>query len=257
MPENRARKYTQVVNYVEDQIGADIDRDLLKIAIGAQDIANLDVATALDAATASTGDDELRTRLLGEDSGGSLREVDAEQLDTGVSGTAVAQLTYLARALNSQDLDEFITRVTDSGGSQIDPLNQDALEAVANDELRSRLHDSTGTQIDPGRAVDFPNQQVTAQDLSAGDVTIGPFPVEKSEALVVAVNETTGGTLDVTVNWVDGNGNTFQSEGPSVTGLNDVTEDWSRLVRKGPQAEVVLSNVSSATFTNAHVDTEK
>jgi hypothetical protein len=87
----------------------------------------------------SVGNDEARTRLFGPDDGGALQQAQVEALNNSPAAGTYAQVTYLARALNSQDLDEFITRVTDSGGAQIDPLNQDALDSVANDELRSLL----------------------------------------------------------------------------------------------------------------------
>lgn len=218
----------------------------------------IDPATqALENALEANGADEFRASIYAADDAGNLAEIQAEDIGTALGGTETALITHLARALNSQALDEFVSRLTDSAGTQIDPLNQDALQAVANDELRSRIHDSAGTQIDPERAVDFPNQQVTGEDLTVDNTVIGPFTVAKSEALVVAVNETSGGSLNVTVDWTDGSGNTFQSESATDIGLSGVIEDWARLVRKGPQAIVTLSNSSSATSTNAHVDTEK
>jgi hypothetical protein len=177
----------------------------------------------------SVGNDELRSQMHVLDSGGTTGPLQTVTMDVAVPSNGESLVTYISRAL--QD--------------------------VANDEIRSRLHDSSGTQIDPERAVDFPNQQVVGEDLTVDDTVIGPFTVAKSEALVVSVNETSGGSLNVTVDWTDGSGNTFQSESATDIGLSGVTEDWARLVRKGPQAIVTLSNSSNATSTNAHVDTEK
>lgn len=43
-------------------------------------------------------------------------------LDGTIEPEEQAALTYLSRALNSNSLDEFVSRVTDSTGTQIDPM---------------------------------------------------------------------------------------------------------------------------------------
>jgi hypothetical protein len=359
-------------------------------------------------------DDELRVSLYATDDDGNLTEVQGEQLDQGISGTTFAQLTYMARALHSQGIDEFVTRVTDSTGTQIDPLSQDVTEGVSNDhvrtslygenpsgnlvrlqldsngeieasleaesitvdgddddgntlavnaetlshsitdpgglvtypsralqqysmdELRARVHDSTGTQldllnqdplesvaddelrsrlfgigsggvlqqvnvkqignapstndagvatyiaralnslgedelvsriadasgtqVDPAVATDYLEFQTTGHDLvGAGDLTIGPGAVERGTAVTIAATSTDNNTFSVSVSWGDGSGNTFQSESAADIGLDTITEDYARLVRKGPRVSITVTDESGAAqnTVNIHADTER
>lgn len=162
MPANSERKYQRVISYIEDEVGADVNRDMLKVALSDQDITPLVVNTPAG--------EELRARLFGIDSQGNKEQVGVVPLDSDASVSSGAQITYLARALASNDLDEFITRVTNSAGSQVDPLTMDVTASVGNDELRIvtpnpidvsastvpveqqtaiAVEDTTSTQIDP------------------------------------------------------------------------------------------------------------
>jgi len=371
MPANTARKYIQTIDYIDDFVGADIPRDLIKVAIeeiddpaqsdglpvDLKEIGNTDQTGAdLMAILESVGGDEARIRLYAEDDAGNLAEIQAEELGTGLAGTETAvvtklmeateavgntevrssiygpddagtlqegqvealntgvaggtfaQLTYLSRALNSQGLDEFISRMTDSSGTQIDPLTQDptqavgntelrsrvfgpdsggalqqvnteafdtalavtdtglatymarALEGIGQDELRSRLHDSTGTQIDPSLATDYLDSQTTGYDLVAsGDLTIGPGAVERGTAVTIAATSTDSNTFSVSVSWEDGSGNVFQTEAAADIGLDTITEDYARLVRKAPQVSITVTDESGAAqnIINLHADTER
>lgn len=77
-----------------------------------------------------------------------------EQLNNAVANTDIAQVTYPARALKSVGLDEFISRVADSGGNEVDPLTQDVTQSVSADEVRARTYgvDTTSTLQDVGVA---------------------------------------------------------------------------------------------------------
>jgi hypothetical protein len=277
------------------------------VAVSVDNNGKFEVSTDLTPALRSNDNDELVVVLKGTDDDGNLLEFQAEQLDQGVASTVNGQVTYLARALESQGLDEFVSRVTDSSGTQIDPATdalEDALksndtdefvsrvtgadgvevqeeamdtaiaagdvglltylarslDSVGQDELVSRLTDSTGTQINPDQSPDYPDDQTVGHDLiGTGDLTIGPVSVARSEALVVAANSTDGNSFDVTVDWEDGSGNVFQAEAAADIGLNGVTEDWARLVRKGPQAVVTVTDTSGAgsNNVNVHIDTER
>lgn len=118
------------------------------------------------------------------------------------------QRTKLQHALASEDLDEFITRVTDSTGTQIDPLNQDALQTVAADELRSRLHDSTGTQIDPAKDGTLSSELsreiatwsagvLSIQEDTPLDVSAAEVDVDLNSQTLGAVTVTDDGALDI------------------------------------------------------------
>lgn len=86
MAENADRKYKQVIDLVEDIAGADVNRDLLEVAVQA-----IDSPAQLP--------------------------VDIEE----IGGTAQSGADLLA-VLNSVGNDELISRLTDSSGTQIDPL---------------------------------------------------------------------------------------------------------------------------------------
>lgn len=136
MPRNTNRKYRQIVDYVEDQIGADIDRDLLKVAIGAQDSDRLSVETTIRDALKSLDNDELVVRVT---------DPDGKEVDPSGSND-------LVDALKSNDEDELISRLVDSSGSEIDPATvaiEDALKSNDEDELVSRITDSSGSEVDP------------------------------------------------------------------------------------------------------------
>lgn len=63
-----------------------------------------------------------------------------------------SELKNLAKALQTNATDELISRISDSGGTQIDPATaalENALKTNDTDELISRITDSGGTEIDP------------------------------------------------------------------------------------------------------------
>jgi hypothetical protein len=281
-----------------------------------------------DQLTDALGDvatDEFRMRLYGEDDAGALAEAQFDTLDASLAGTEVAQLTYLARALDSQGIDEFVSRVTDSNGAQIDPLTQDVLQSVSADQLRVDLQnnnagplateqqspvgiedttgtlidlltqavlqsvatdqvrvdiesnnagtlateqqspvgveDSTGTQVDPSVATSYLDSQTTQYDLVAsGDLVIGPAQVERGTAVVIAATSTDNNTFSVSVRWPTETGTSeYQTESAADIGLDTITEDYARLVRKGPQVEVTVTDESGAAqnIINIHADTER
>ena len=497
MPANEDRKYTQIIDYVVDQVGADVDRDLLKVAIGAQDdpsaldqniksiggtdqsggdliaalqsvsaddelrlrlfaeddsgnlseiqgeelgttltgtetavvtsmaevletVGNTEarvsvyaedsagslqaiqagtldtapngtetaVVTVIARALSEVGQTEVRTRVHGVDDAGTLQEAQVESLASGVADGTYAQLTYLARALNSKSLDEFVSRVTDSTGSQIDPLTQDSTQAVGNtelrsrvfgpdsggalqqvnteafdtalaatdiglatymaralegvgedhlqaalyadgpnnalsrlnvnsngelrtdavldaesvfidaddddgntinpnaetlsesiadpdglltylaraldsfseDELRARVHDSAGTQVDPTLATRYFDSGRSGYDLIAqGDLTLGPGSVERGTAVVIAGTSTDNNAFSVSVEWQDAGGDVYQTEPAADIGLDTITEDYARLVRKAPEVLVTVTDESGAAQNNINIyaDTQR
>lgn len=121
------------------------------------------------------------------------------------------------------------------------------------------VEDSTGTQINPDQSPEYPDNQTVGHDLDAdGDLTIGPVSVARSEAVVIAITSTDGANFSASVEWTDGSGNTFQSEAATDIGIDATSEEWVRLVRKGPQVTVTVTDTSGGTNNvNAHVDTER
>lgn len=144
MAESDLKKFLRNINRVDDLVGADISRDLIKVAIGELDINQLDSNIKQVGGTAQTGDDwtplfqelpnlaaalktndndELVTRIAGANG----VEVQEEQLDTALSATDVALLTATSKALNDVGQDELVSRLADSTGAQIDPFDESQL----------------------------------------------------------------------------------------------------------------------------------
>jgi len=104
---------------------------------------------------------------------------------------------------------------------------------------------------------EHPNRTVVGQDLSNGDLEIGPLDVARSDALLIAVHSKDNASFSVSVEWRDGDGTVYQNEPKGETGISSSTDDWARLTRKGPQAVVTITDESGGqNVVNAFVDTE-
>lgn len=122
------------------------------------------------------------------------------------------------------------------------------------------VEDSEGTQIDPDLSPEYPDDQTTEHDLiDDGDLTIGPVPVQRAGELVISANSTDDNEFSVSIDWVDDDGNIFQSESETDIEMESITQDWSRLVRKGPRAEVTITDESGgdSNRVNVHIDTQR
>jgi len=194
-----------------------------------------------------------------DDDNGNTLNPNAETLTQAITAPD-GLITYLSRALQQYAIDELRTRVHDSAGTQVDPLNQDALQSVAGDELRARVHDSDGTQVDPALATRYLDERRAGYDLvGSGDLTIGPGSVERGTAVVIAATSTDGNAFSVSVEWKDGSGNVYQTEPAADIGLDTITEDYARLVRKSLLVEVTVTDESGAAQNNIniHADTQR
>lgn len=104
---------------------------------------------------------------------------------------------------------------------------------------------------------EHPNRTKVEHDLSNGDLEIGPLAVARSDALIIAVQSKDNASFSVSVEWLDADGNLFQSESKSDISLSSTAEGWARLTRKGPLAKVTVTDESGgANSINAFVDTE-
>jgi hypothetical protein len=122
------------------------------------------------------------------------------------------------------------------------------------------VEDSSGNNIDPSLATDYPDIQVSGEDIIAnGDLVIGPAPVARSSGVTIAANSTDGNPFSVSVDWLDGSGNIYQEESATNIEFSSTTQDYSRLVRKAPQVQVTVTDDSGATQNNIniHVDTQR
>lgn len=216
-PENADRQYTQTIDYIEDLVGADIDRDAIRVILESQDVTPLTVAQ------------QNPVKIEGDDDEGVTNEVAAEALNDGLPASTIGVVTWIARALNDIGADELVSRITDSAGSQ----------------------------IDPSLATDYPDN-FAEKDLSSGDLVVGPVNVGRSQAVVVSAYSEDGANWEATVDWQSDNGDRIIRQTPSDVGLNGVTEDYSRLIRKGQQVQVTFSDTSGGTNNiNAFVDAHR
>jgi hypothetical protein len=109
-----------------------------------------------------------------------------------------------------------------------------------------------------------PQSETVGHDLDPnadGDLTI-TANVAATQALVVAANSTDDQPLSVSVRWVDSSAgaNEFLAESAADIGLDGVTNDWARLVRKGETAEVTFTSDAGAgtqNQINAFVDAHR
>jgi len=242
--------------------------------IGGQPQSGVDVAARIDALVAalvSNGGDALRI------SSPAPLDVSSSEVDVNLTTQTASPLTItddgsLAVAslpepldvssaevdvdLNTQTLGA--VTVTDDGSLVLDAANQSTLPVEQQSPVG--IEDSTGTQTDPAIATAYLDYQNTGYDLIAsGDLVIGPSAVERGTAVVIAASSVDNNAFSVSVQWEDGSGNVFQSESAADIGLDNVTEDYARLVRKAPQVELTITDESGAAQNNIniHTDTER
>jgi len=109
-----------------------------------------------------------------------------------------------------------------------------------------------------------PQDKTVGHDLDPnadGDLVVH-VRVAVTQALIIAGNSTDGNNWSASVRWIDteGNDNEFVNESKSDTELNSVSNDWARLVRKGPVAEVTFTSeetAGTANNINAFVDSHR
>jgi len=83
----------------------------------------------------------------------------------------------------------------------------------------------------------------------SGDLVVH-VNVERLQSLVIAAHSVDSNAFSASVRWIDNetDDNLYVSQSNTDIALDSVTDDWSRLARKGPVAEVTLtSEVSDGT----------
>jgi hypothetical protein len=213
------------------------------------------LVTYLARALASQGQDELQVEqqtpvgIEGDDDDGNTLNVAVERFSEGITDRP-GLLTYLARALASKGHDQL----------RVDLQNNNAGTLAVEPQTPVAVEDASGTQVNPAIQTDYLYYQTGGHDLvGSGDISIGPAAVQRATAVVIAATSTDDNAFSVSVEWVDGNGNTYQSESATDIGLDSITEDYARLVRKGPQVQVTVTDESGAAqnLVNVHADTER
>lgn len=229
-----SRKYTTVIGYVDDFPGADVANDAISVILTEDDVGGIDV----DLDGESIVVDSWSAGVLSVTDDGDFTIVDS-------NGNIIEE---------PLDVSDATVTVTDDGSLSINSISDNENREVG----LVRLRDDSGNTVNPMSQPSHPNKQVSGHDLDAdGDLSIGPLSLDGTSGIVISVNSTSGSAWSASVDWVDNNGNTYQKEQPSDIGLNSVTSDWARLVRKAPMVEVTITDESGGTNNvNAHVDTE-
>lgn len=162
------------------------------------------------------------------------------------------------------DQSSLARRIEDSDENEAGITPNDNLEiAIVEDALGGLdvlVNDTTDTRIDPALATAYLASQTVGHDLVAsGDLVVGPAVIERGTGVIIAATSTDNNSFSISVEWKDSNGNVFQSETATDIGLDTITEDYARLVRKGPQIEVTVTDESGAAQNNIniHADTER
>lgn len=151
-----------VINRLEDLVGADIPRDLLKVAIVAQDNDELTVqlvdssgdpvnptSSRLEEALESIGSDELRVQLI-DDSGDPIDPASTELEDTLTSvGTDELRVSLQANNAGTIPVEQQSpVSIEDTQGAEVDPLTQEVFASVDNDQLVVTSNDNDQGTLD-------------------------------------------------------------------------------------------------------------
>lgn len=118
------------------------------------------------------------------------------------------------------------------------------------------LADGQGVTVeDDATAPQFPVAEAVGHDLTNATLELGPLDVNRAEAAVLSASAEAG--WSATIEWLDANGNVFQTEQATDIGLDNVAEGWTRLVRKGTHVKATLTDESGSgsNTVNAFLDT--
>jgi hypothetical protein len=247
--------------YGDDQLRVDIENEGVDMA-SETTLSSADTYLGnLDGALQSQASDEMRVDLRTDDVGlateSTLSSVDSgvENLDDATQTQANDQLRVDIETNNADVATE--SSLTSEQAREIATWTAGTLGVEQQSPVA--VEDSGGTTVDPAVSTDYLDHQTSAHDLATADLTIGPGAVERGTAVTIAATSTDNNTFSVSVEWVDGSGNTYQSESATDIGLDSVTEDYARLVRKAPQVQITVTDTSGAAqnLVNVHADTER
>lgn len=102
--------------------------------------------------------------------------------------------------------------------------------------------------------VEYPSYKKVGYDLIAnGDLVTQSLGVAKSQAVLISATSTDSNAFSISVEWLDDNGNTYQSETKSDTGISSSTEDNCRLIRKANKIKVTATDESGGGSNNINL----
>lgn len=108
----------------------------------------------------------------------------------------------------------------------------------------------------------FPNRKVVGHDLDPnadGDLTV-TGACAATEAVILAATSTDNNTWSASLDFVDGEGNVFQSLTASDLSLSSVTEGSTTITRNAPKVNVTLTSEETAgtqNRVNVYVDAHR
>lgn len=179
-------------------------------------------------------------------SGGTFQTLTARALQSASGNTNSPDEIRVTPFYNSGVLgktEPYVTALgsgTDSGGATFQTLTARALDSAGLDELVTRVTDSSGTQVDPATTDGQPNffdSNIVSHDLiGTGDYTEPETFVRGTGDIIIKASSTDGATFTVSLEWTDGNGNVlYTQEPPEATDVTDtnlkfnVASDYFRL----------------------------
>lgn len=202
----------ETIAYIEDLIGADINRDLLKVAIADQDIGTVDVAAPTAQPLNITLDEIKGTQLTGDDWTQLLQSIAAiadalnsngsDQLRVESPSALDVSASEVDVDLNSQSGNDVTTNLQQVGGTALSGVDiAAALSTLSNaaksndtDELVVRVTDPTGTEVRPltddvTQAIGDDTLRVTEVNPLSQDFQVSDISVGNGELWVVASSE--------------------------------------------------------------------
>lgn len=245
MTQSDLYKRQEQIDRVHDLVGADVPRDVLKVAIGTQDVP-LDVS--------------------GSEIGVSIDSQTLSALDTDLAAALVSNATDTLRVEQQSPVG-----VEDSGGAQVDPATETtlsalvaALESNGGDTLRvdqqgvldvssrdsRNLGDVDVTSIPSVTISELPSSDFTEAfeaALSADQTNSYTLAAHGADALDGRAKSS--GQYDVTVEWLDSSGNVIKSNAVATAVAGGTWTDLSGLTAITPFADVKIADTSSASQT--------
>lgn len=168
MPSYQERKYSRVISYIEDVVGADVNRDLLKVALAADDLEGLTVGLKDIGGQAQSAIDVANKIDKIED---TLASVDSDSLLVDSNNPLDVSAAEVDVDLNSQSLTPIT--VTDDGSfgiaSEVDvDINSQSLTPLTvTDDGGFVIVDSSGSVIE--EPLDVSDSVVEVKDVTGDE----------------------------------------------------------------------------------------
>lgn len=199
MTEN-PRLPAETIAYIEDFIGADINRDLVKVAVADQDISSVDIEAPTGKPLNITLDEIKGTQLTGDDwttllqtiasIADALNSNGTDQLRVESPSALDVSASEVDVDINSQSQSPLTT--TDDGSFNVNDYTGSTVPTEQQTPVQ--IENSSGTNIDPLAAGDQPlDVSASEVDVDINTQTASPLTVTDDGAL--AINAYNGTTL--------------------------------------------------------------